>query len=337
MTTQINVTGVEKDCPIVTLNKGNNMNLNCQGSQFISMGGAVDGFSSFLSDVLANNNNGNYLIPDREAFLNAGSYYNPIKKLATVVRSNADVVEMPAFNPESGWDDDVSSKKEEGHNVIIKLYHAYAKFMVSCNMFGKIIACDSYLKNILSIKLAALEKSAIFHGSGEKSPKGIISQYFDHCREIRKLKDKNYDGEIEEDNEFQAKDNLHDTLIEMLSKLNSAYYGNATFIISSKVYGKLLEKSHSDKAFQQLKELYGCNFVVMDEIIMNKKEDDSTYLNDYIILADFKQAVAIVEGTENMIKAHSEYSRPNMIGLSMPVSIGVGILNYDAIVCRRVV
>lgn len=308
--------------------KGKNMNneimIKQQGETF---GGEVS-----FSDFCRQDTQGIFRIANKETFFKSVTVFNPLRELSTVIKTDCDSIEMPIFDRTNhGWADDPATASPIKDNTVvnIKLYPLYSKLKLSRSMFAKVADLEEYLKKQLQLQLVNLEKKVLLQGkkvSGsavQYSPVGLVEL-------VQKLQNNGNDTELffkeinDTDNSKQipAFDNFSSVLSSLIFDVPAEYHYNAVFAMPLKVLQKISNLSWDQKTligFDGVSKLLGYKIVILDE------------LEDHVLFGNFKDAVVIAESDMNYIESHRDFNTPNYIGLSMPSSIGISIINGEAL------
>lgn len=263
---------------------------------------------SLFGDFCQGRMQGVYQINNKNVFFKSDEIFNPLRELATVLVTDCESIEMPILSSMNGWADKTCDEFSKTDAINIKLYPLYSKFKMNVNSFRKISDLSDYVKNQLFLQLVDLEKNAFLNGDGVNNPLGLIPIFRDNDKNLKVIK----------------KSSIFMDMLDFIHRLSSIYQNNATFVISSKTYYLLnqLSQDHSKLTLNGIAKLFDKNIVLMDEI------------GDKILFGDFKQAVVIAENECDTIHCHSS-NIPNYVEISLPNSVGIGVINKNALICAE--
>lgn len=269
--------------------------------------GGIDSFSSFLTKGVEDQFNGAMTISDITTVFPKVALYNVLRQYCLSVSTDSSYIEVPSTG------DVVLSTNSSVHNssysgpVRIYLSEEYAKWLIPRSLFQKIHGYHEYLKSIFANEIAAIEKSIFVSGKTGSEILGIIRS-------------------IEVDQNLANISIDIENLLKIKFSLQERYRRDAIFMMSSHVLSSIssLKDTTGRLIFDGFDRLLGHKVEVIDE------------LGNNIIFSDFKQSTVLAERLNSKIEMHSNFDNPSLIGLSMPIAVGVGIINKDAIVLATV-
>lgn len=265
-----------------------------------------DSFGEFLTKSAASQFNGSITIHDITTIFPKVNKYNVLRQYCLQVFTDSSSVEVPCTKDVVLSTDDREASSKVSRPISISLSDEYAKWLIPRSLFHKISGYTEYLKHVFSDGISALEKKLFVNGSLDANTSGILSSLSHKLSLVGST--------------FSAS-----SLLALKFRLPERYRRDAVFLMSSSMLQVISSVTDQNGRFlfDGVDKIFGHKVEVIDE------------LDDVVLFSDFKQSTVIVERRNPKIEMHSSFDNPSVVGLSLPVSVGIGVINDDAIVCER--
>ncbi|WP_342262044.1 phage major capsid protein [Alphaproteobacteria bacterium endosymbiont of Tiliacea citrago] len=269
--------------------------------------GDSDVFGSFLTKCSESQFNGAISFHDITSFFPQVGKNNVLRKYCLHVLTDSSSVEVPRVQGIVNSKDHNALNADISTPVKIDLSEEYAKWLIPKSLFHKIEGYQEYLKNVFSDSINHLENKLLFDYFKDEVFQSDENKLKSNC--IRGFL---YDKKL----------TFINNLLLLKGLLPSRYLTNAVFLMSKKHFKDFYSTKDDSGRFVYNGEnkLFGHEIVFVDE------------LDDKILFGDLKQGLVLAEKLYPKIEMHSKFENPNQVGLSMPVSVGFGLINNDAIV-----
>lgn len=274
-------------------------------------------FGGFLAKSLADGMfNSVFSIKSTEDFFaEVADFYNPFRLVSTCVKTPADSVEVPAISDiVSGWNDvaDAANTKPARGSVLVRNFPIFTKLELPLHFLHRVESHANYVKSILGMQRAKLERHAFLYGDGNTAPKGILADA----------------TLVSHDVDFSSASKLADDILEATFTLASEFKHDACFMISSAMQARLAKiKDKTGRYIFDNKTLFGYKVHTLDELA-NKADKTK----DVILFGNFKYGHLVCDNDYSELRIHNLFDKPNTVGLSMPANCGAALVCPEAIV-----
>lgn len=284
-----------------------NIELVSKGGYAIPFGPESDLLGGFFKKSLDSNFNSSLVCKNVMSVLPEIDSHNLLRRCCLAVSTESLVIDVPSSS-QVVVSTSCTSSSGGGEVVRIELSEAFAKWQIPRNIFYQLPNYNEYLMSILHARVAQLELELLMKPNVLEQK--LSSSWFRSSTDASKphLKD-------------NSKVTNFDTLLELFNSLPPRYRYNAKWMMSSNSLSKFI------KLFSDKKDIYLEGVIAL----LGKPVEVVEELGDLILFADFKQAMVLAERLNPKMEMHSGFDNPSLVGLSLPISVGLGVVNPDAI------